>query len=345
MRVLHAPAAVGGHPAGLARAERELGVDSVVVTVDEPPFGYAPDRVLAPPGTPAVVREWRRWREVARARRADVIHFNFGSSLAPTFHGDAARSRLFAAYARVLEQRDLRLLRGAIFVTFQGDDVRPGGDLRDDERKARRARRFARVASKVYALNPDLLAHLPTRAEFLPYASVDPREWAPVGVDAGERIRVVHAPSDRSRKGTEALLAAAGRLGGLVELELVEGKSRAEARAALERADVVVDQLLVGWYGGVAVEAMALAKPVVAYVEPRDLERVPPELRAELPIVGARERTIEMVLRELATSRKHELTELGRRGRAFVERWHDPGTIAARVVADYERALGSIARS
>jgi glycosyltransferase involved in cell wall biosynthesis len=342
IRVLHAPAAVGGHPTGLARAERELGLDSVVVTLNEPPFGYHADRVLAPAGTSTAVREWRRWREVARARSFDVVHFNFGSSLAPAYHGDAARSRLFGAYARMLEQRDLRLLRGAIFVTFQGDDVRPSGDADDDARKARRAHRFGRVAHGIYALNPDLLDHLPPSAQFLPYASVDPREWAPVGVSRSSPLRIVHAPSDRVRKGTDVLLAAAERVDG-IELELVEGRSRAEARAALERADVVVDQLVVGWYGGVAVEAMALAKPVVARIDRAALERVPAELAAELPIVHADERGVEDVLRELANSDK--LADVGRRGRAFVERWHDPLRIAERVVADYERALGSIARS
>ena len=43
--MLHAPTAVGGHPSGLAAAERELGLESTVLAVDEPPFGYAVDRV------------------------------------------------------------------------------------------------------------------------------------------------------------------------------------------------------------------------------------------------------------------------------------------------------------
>jgi hypothetical protein len=344
IRVLHAPAAVGGHPTGLARAERELGLDSVVVTLHEPPHGYEVDRVLAPAGTPAVVRELRRWREIVGARAADVVHFNFGSSLAPAYYGSASRSRAFRAYARLLEQRDLGLLRGAIFVTYQGDDVRPSGDAAEDALKARRAGRFARAARGIYALNPDLLEHLPPNAQFLPYASVDPREWEPVGATGSGPLRVVHAPTDRARKGTAALLAAIERLDG-VELELVEGKPRAAARAAFERADVVVDQLVVGWYGGVAVEAMALAKPVIARINGRSLDHVPAELRAELPVVDADESSVEDVLRGLAAARREAVVELGRRGRAFVERWHDPRRIAERVVSDYERALGSIARS
>ena len=340
--MLHAPAAVGGHPPGLAAAERTLGLDSTVLTVDQPPYGYAVDRVLAPPGTSTAVRELRRWRTVAEARGFDVVHFNFGSSLAPGYYGTAGRGGLYRLYSRLFEQRDLRLLRGRpVFVTFQGDDVRPSGDAEQDGLKRRRAERFARAADGLYVLNPDLLEQVPS-GEFLPYASVDPREWtATPPVDAGA-LRVVHAPSDRGRKGTSEVLSAVEQLrteGVEIELELVEGKPRAEARKAYERADVLVDQLVVGWYGGVAVEAMALAKPVVARLDPSALARVPARMRDELPIVHADATTLPEVLRRLATEGRSGLGDLGRRSREFVEHWHDPLAIAERVAADYERAL------
>jgi hypothetical protein len=353
IRVLHAPTAVGGHPIGLAAAERELGLESTVVTIDEPPYGYRVDRVLAPPGTSVVLREWRRWAEARRAGRdADVVHFNFGSTLAPAEYGRGARrgasGLAFDAYARLVEQRDLRLLKRAgraVFVTFQGDDVRPGGGA-DDLAKRRRAARFERHADRLYVLNPDLLEHV-AGAEFLPYASVDPRTWTPVPASASGPLRVVHAPSDRARKGTEAVLGAVERAranGADLELELVEGASREDARRALERADVVVDQLVMGWYGSVAVEAMALGKTVVARLERADLARVPAAMREELPVVEADGRSLERVLSELAGGRRGDVAELGRRGRAFVERWHDPLEIARRVVADYERALSAAGR-
>ena len=40
LRVLHAPAAGGGHPQGLALAERELGLDSRSLVYEASPFGY-----------------------------------------------------------------------------------------------------------------------------------------------------------------------------------------------------------------------------------------------------------------------------------------------------------------
>jgi hypothetical protein len=35
------------------------------------------------------------------------------------------------------------------------------------------------------------------------------------------------------------------------------------------------------------------------------------------------------------------LREIGRRGRAYVERWHDPRRIAAILKADYEAAVSA----
>jgi glycosyltransferase involved in cell wall biosynthesis len=241
-----------------------------------------------------------------------------------------------------------------VFVTYQGDDARQAGarwdailprgyfEPRLDERKRASIARFDRLADGIYALNPDLLGVLPARTEFLPYASVDPAEWRPVEAPRAPLPVVVHAPTDRRVKGTEHLLAAVERLraGGFeLELVLVEGVSQQEARRAFERADLVVDQLLSGWYGAAAVEAMALGKPVVAHLDDGDLARVPPDFAAELPILRATAATVADVLAEWLGRRRGELAEVGRRSRAFAERRHDPRAVAERLREAYERSV------
>ena len=47
----------------------------------------------------------------------------------------------------------------------------------------------------------------------------------------------------------------------------IEGVPNAEARLRYAAADVVVDQLRIGWYGMFAIESMALAKPVVVHLD------------------------------------------------------------------------------
>ena len=48
-----------------------------------------------------------------------------------------------------------------------------------------------------------------------------------------------------------------------------------EALGRLAAADLVVDQLVLGWYGAVAVEAMALGRPVLAYIREDEAEDNP----------------------------------------------------------------------
>jgi glycosyltransferase involved in cell wall biosynthesis len=149
----------------------------------------------------------------------------------------------------------------------------------------------------------------------------------------------VHAPTHREIKGTRFVVEAVDRLrhaGVAFDFALVENLERAEARRLYERADLLVDQLLLGWYGGLAVELMALAKPVVCFVRDGDLAFIPPAMRDQLPTVNATPSTLFEVLHRLLTMPREDLAELGRRSRAYVERWHDPLRIARDLGAEYE---------
>src|SRR5208337_1045219 len=88
----------------------------------------------------------------------------------------------------------------------------------------------------------------------------------------------------------------------------------AEAIRLYAQADLVIDQLLAGWYGGFAVEMMAMGKPVVCYIRAEDLRFVPPAMAAELPLIPARPDALEDNL-EAAISRRSEWPAWGRRGR------------------------------
>jgi glycosyltransferase involved in cell wall biosynthesis len=119
-----------------------------------------------------------------------------------------------------------------------------------------------------------------------------------------------------------------------LRFELVTGRAREDAHGAYARAAVIVDQLLAGWYGGVAVEAMALGKPVVCALQERGLRHVPEALRTQLPVVSATPGTLPDVLRALLRDAERR-KQTGLAGRAFVERWHDPRSIARVVIPSY----------
>jgi len=374
MRILHCLYDIGGNPGALARAEREIGLDSTAVVLRSQRFGFEMDEVLCGDDDGYLRQEWRRWGLLWRAaRHFDVVHFNYGRSLAPPWKGPGSAAaagvggplgRVVDLYLRSTWMRDVPLLRAlgkGIFVTYQGDDARQGDWVsqhfavnpvdevepgyytkRWDETKRRGIARFARHADGMYALNPDLLHVLPQRARFMPYASVDPRQFRP-NPPRGEGVPlVVHAPTHRGIKGTRHIVAAMERLraDGLdCRFILVENMTRGEAVRLYADADLVVDQLLVGWYGAFAVEAMAMAKPVVCYVRQDDLGFIPEAMRADLPLIDASPVTVEATLRTCLGEGRGRLVERGASSRRYAERWHDPRVIAARLADDYRRAL------
>jgi len=376
MRVLHTPTATGGNAPGIAAAERAAGIASECVVFAETPMEYPGKMVLFSHNDGFWRREWKRYCFFVHAiRNYDIFHFNYGESIFPSDFVRTGNSRwatftyyLKKIYGKVLALQDLailRLLGKGVFVTYQGDDARQGKFCREhfqitfanevdegyytdknDLRKQKRIKKFARYANQIYATNPDLLRVLPSRAKFLPYAHVDLTSWQPIETAASrsknDRLRVVHAPTHRAVKGTKYIIAAVENLvkqGKPIELILVENKTHAEARKIYETADILVDQLLAGWYGGLAVELMALGVPVVCYIRPEDLSYLPHDMKQELPLIDAQPTTIQTVLEDVLTWTPEKIGKARRQSRAYVERWHNPQVIAGRLINDYRNAL------
>ena len=372
LRVLHCPEVVGGMPGELARAERALGADSRAVAFENSVYDYPIDEVLYTPETGRLRREWKRWGLLRRAlTRFDVVHFNFGRTIMPDrtteLPGRGPLGMLVRRlYAGLFELRDVALLKRlgkAVFVTFQGDDLRQGdfcerhfgpAFVRElpagyytpatDARKRWRAAKLARLADGLYAVNPDLMDLLPPGAKFLRYGHLDPREWTytPPPPPSDEGPLVIHAPTHRGVKGTRFVLEAVDKLrseGVRFRFELIEGLPRAEARRLFERADLLIDQLWLGWYGGLAVELMALGRPVVCNIRDDGLKFLPPGMAADVPLIRAEPATLAAVLREWLTTRRGELPKVGEASRRYVERWHDPRDVAKGLLADYAAAL------
>jgi glycosyltransferase involved in cell wall biosynthesis len=328
LRILHAPADVGGNARGLALAERELGFESDVAVFSPGPFGYLADIDLRAGADRSLPVRFARRGAFLRAaiERYDIFHFNFGQTLLQ-----------LRQLGRVADELPLlRRLGKTVIMTYQGCDVRPfehchcrsAACAATTAYRQPAADRTLRYADRVFYLNPDLGRWLPG-ARFLPYASFDPRTVEPAPHAQRDELVVVHAPTSRAVKGTrhvEEAVAAVRAEGVAIRLVLLEGMTRDEVLRCTADADVVVDQLLLGWYGGFAVEAMALGKPVLCSI---DEDENP--FGADLPIVRATPTTLADRLRELAADRARR-HELGRAGRRFVEEVHDPRAVARQVL-------------
>lgn len=368
-KVIHLPRDVGGNAQHLSRQMKLLGARSTSLVTRRSYFEYGGDIILSDAGTSRIVLEARKLWAFGYVMRYNVVFFNFGQTLfapsplppgGPSLKGFVRRFYNF--YARTMQRLELSILnaRGCtLLIQYQGDDARQGDILRriysyshvdeveedyysseGDRIKRQQIALIAPQCKRVYALNPDLLNVLPERAVFLPYAHIDLNDWVPRYLPRKEgSLRVGHAPTHRAFKGTDYVLRAVQELqeaGHDIQLDLIEGVSNAAARRRYEEVDVLVDQLLCGWYGGVALEAMALGKPVIAYLRKEDFTHLPTELCDQLPIVNADRGTIKDALLHLLQLDSESFTELQVRSRAFVETWHDPSSIAQRILQDVQ---------
>ena len=188
------------------------------------------------------------------------------------------------------------------------------------------------VCNEVFVTDHELQTSIP-QALIVPRV-VDLKEWAFVGTEPSDVLRVVHAPSRRVVKGTKYVLSAVEKLkseGIPIELRLVEDTPHAEVRKLYEWADVLVDQLRIGWYGVLSVEVMALGKAVVCYIRD-DLKHYLPH---PLPLATANPENLYHVLKDLALN-PEEVRSLGLRGRKYVEEFHNPEKVTATLLQIYE---------
>jgi len=143
----------------------------------------------------------------------------------------------------------------------------------------------------------------------------------------GRPVRVLHAPNHVHLKGTRWFEEAVDTLsaeGIEIELEILQGVSNDQVRRAIHEADVVADQLVIGWYAMFALEAMASGKPVLCAVRP-DLEALHVAAGTldpgELPLVRCTPDDVSQRLRELVLDPARR-REIGVRSREFVLRRH-----------------------
>jgi glycosyltransferase involved in cell wall biosynthesis len=362
VRVLHGPVNIGNQPWVLSRHERQLGVDSDLVVNYSTWLGYPADRCISQLGK----RSWKNMASrflfgMSSPFRYDVLHYYFGRSFMCWDDFGAANALWFA---------DLKLakrLGRKVFMTMQGCDVRlskessvrnrqtpchmgrceAAADCRAslDARRRYLIDNIVPKADRVFVLNPELAFYVPG-SEFMPYCSVDVEAFEPTWPRTDGPAVILHAPSDQSIKGSSLIIAAVERLKKKYPIEfiLVKGIPYQDALKLYRRADLVIDQLYSGWYGGFAVEAMAMGKPVGCYIRDEDLSVLPAAMRAELPLVRLDPDTVEANL-EAALKQRQSWPLWGQRSRQFVMRWHHPQRIASAMVAAYRDPASSFSLS
>ncbi len=306
----HCPVNIAGIPWENVQALRRKGVDARLVVFERGRLHPEADWSLDRHG-PLPTRLAEQALAFARlAPRTDVFHFYFGLTLLP-------KSVQFPL---------LRLLGKKSVFHYLGSDIRG---------KTPAELAYGKRANAEIVGSYDAIRWVP-EAHVIP-PGLDLRPFTPVPPGDSPRPLVVHAPSDREKKGTRFVIEACAQLP--VELEIVEGVPHDEARARYARADIVVDQLNAGWHGVFALESMALGKPVVAYLKPDVVERSAEGFGIRIPIVPATAETLVQALRPLVENPELR-RRVGAESRAYVEQVHDSERVADRLL-DIYRSLRS----
>lgn len=190
---------------------------------------------------------------------------------------------------------------------------------------------------------PDLLQYCPKRAIWLPNP-VEPKLFKFVPPDSGhESIRILHSDTTPKgiktwdwQKGTEHLVRSVNELrekGYKVELLLV-GKGVGNVVPITKMpelyawSDIVVNEVLLPIHSLVGIEGMVCGRPVLSSYNPKF---------SDAPIIRITPKTLTEKLIELIESPRLR-EELGRKGRAWAMKHHEPNKVVDKLVKIYEEA-------
>jgi len=319
MKVLHLPYGIG--ISTMSHALRAQGVDATSCSFKSKNYyNYLADVCLNVDQYPLEERYNIRkayFREVRN--NYDIFHFHFGETFLP-------------------DKRDLKKLARLgkkMVVDHRGSEVRTLSIARHfnnpyvcikkgwTEKKIHRNLKLL-SAYIDHAIVPDheLVPYIEPyykKIHVVPRA-MDTSQIKTLYPTASNRPLIVHAPTNREVKGTVFIQTAIERLkreGLKFKFKLIEKLPHEEAIQLYRQSDIVIDQLLIGAYANLSMEAMAMGKPVICYIRDDLLGKYPPGL----PIINANPDTLYDVLKDLL-NHPERWRDLGKEGRRYVRQHH-----------------------
>lgn len=353
-KIAHFPTDLGMRAYSLCKAERELGLDSWVIiryigshSSDSFSVLYSPNPILY---------TWRLLRAFQRNLEADIIMANAGSSL-------------FDFNSNGLNLLDIPIYKSLgkrIFVTYQGCDIRlceycpvrislpkslfcPNMQYSSyknfDRVKLRKLNIWMRYADAILGITPDLC--LIDGIEYTPHAKYLYNINDIVtekGKNECHKIRICHMykagiPGAGYLKGTQlienTLKAILVKYPNNVEYIPFSGLSWENCLKFITTCDILIDQVVMGWYGGISVEASLSGTLPVAYIDKSLLRFVPRDMRDNLPVMALEDKNqLFSVLEGLILNRDKLYQETIRCYHSALT-FHEAKNVARQIISKY----------
>lgn len=351
MKILHLPTSVGGNSWGLAQGEKALGLDSKVLIDANNWLNYKSDICLGLENKNKVFQVAKRLETFLKVRnKYDVFHFNYGSTLVD-----------FMNYG--VQLWDLPFYKGKKVVTYNGCDARQKyptmnrvdfsachqdncyngmcNSGRLDTIRQNRISKMNQYVEHIFSVNPDLMHFLPQdKTTFLPYTVAGWNEIKIENYVIDKKIKIIHSPTNRAAKGSVFILKALENLQKKyqnIEVLLIEKVPYEQALQMYKEAHIVIDQVLIGWYGAFGVEVMKMGKPLGVFIREEDLKFIPNEMAEDLKdaIINLNPYNIE----EELSKHIENINLLYQKSQAsvdYVHKWHNSLYVASLTKQVYE---------
>jgi len=310
MKVLHLnnPAQVASN---LVKAQRELGVDSNLVITGNRRLHDNYDYDLSSIPTKYFQGKLELGRRLyGLIKDCDILHY----------HGQA----ISTGY------RDLIMWAGImnkpVILHYHGSEIR-------NKKPSKFTNDFVK---HIYVSTPDLLKSV-QNAEWLPNP-VNLKKIVYSDLDINEKLVILHAPSDRKIKNTQAIIDAIAPLrneGLEIELNIAENVEHERLMGMIFESHIIVDWVNpdFGIYGVLSIESMGIGRPVICTLT----ESLYKEY--DLPIINCHPNDLSNTIKNLYSTRD-KLIDKGKLGYDFVHKYHDSSEIAKKVINRYESILG-----
>jgi glycosyltransferase involved in cell wall biosynthesis len=330
MKVLHLP--IGGQMTVVCPALRGIGVEATSVHFRQGKLHFVPDLCLnLEKRSEEVAAQMSKQFFEEAVKRYDVFHFHFGQ----TFFPDGSDLPYLKKKGKklVIQHRgsDVRRLSVALKMKNPFVRIKKGRRMKEEyirERLTMLSRYIDHAIVADYELYPYISGYykhihvIPNAVELSRFKPKYPSRM-------NKRPLIVHAPTNTNVKGTEFVLAAIKKLkekGYRFDFRLVQKLKHADALKLYRSADIVIDQLNIGTYGVLSLEAMAYGKPVICYVNKNLLDKYP----SKLPIINGNPENVYRRIRRLIKDpvMRHDI---GKQSRSYVAQNHDAAHIARRL--------------